>query len=255
MELQKTFKESYTKELRDAVKSGENLSKYKDEHFDLESSKIKRLANLYEPYDLGQKLAGLEDDDFKAAIVVYEAYKDITLLIASNESFWAYLTHTSMFNYTQKRWPKVFEDSVEPDYILDHWFFGKSIFRNAAASLWWTVHNTVDEERQNKYELTSIMFKNYTLRTMTFGTTSLIRHREAMIGILEFLLENPEITDNYFENRGRFISKYFNLLGAVKQLASLDRHFFKQKCEKMKDKILSITTREQVEHDDSLYND
>lgn len=255
MELQKTFKESYTKELRDTVNNGTSLHLYKKEVFDLDSSKIKKLANVYETCDLGQKLVGLEKDDFKAAITVYEAYKDISPLLASQESFWAYLTHTSMFNYTQKRWPKVFEDSADPNYILDHWFIGKSIFRNAAASLWWNVHNTIDEQRENKYELTSVMFKNYTLRVMTFGTTSLIRHREAMIGILEFLAENPEITDNFFENRGRFISKYFNLLGAVKQLASLDRDFFKQKCEEMKDKILSITTREQVEKDESLYVD
>lgn len=256
MELQKTFKESYMKELRDAVKSGVSVPLYGNETFELNASKVKRLAGIYEPEQLEEKLQGLENDDFSAAIVVYEAYKDISPLVASNETFWAYITHTSMFHYTQKRWPKVLDGSATATYILDHWFIGgQGIMRNAAASLWWTVHNTVDEERTNKYELTSIMFKNYTLRTNTFGISLLIRHREAMIGILDFLSHNPEITENFFEPRGWFISKYFNRLGAVKQLACLDRTFFRDRCEKMKDKILRVTTREQVVHDESLYDD
>ena len=127
--------------------------------------------------------------------------------------------------------------------------------RNAAASLWWTVHNTIDESREDKYELTAILFKNYTFRTNTFGISTLIRHREAMIGILDFLRKNPEITQNYFEPRGAFISKYFNRLGAVKQLTYLDRDYFYSKCESLKDKILSVTTRGQVVNDYTLYSD
>ncbi len=258
MELQKTFKESYVKELKDKVKAGNAFSLYKEDVFEYDHSQEKRLANVYAPVNLKDKLDGLADNehDFEAAITLFEAYKDISPLLASNEAFWVYLTHTTMFNYVQHRWPKVLEDKVSVNYILDHWYVGvQGILRNAAASLWWHVHNTVDETRDNKYELTKILFKNYTLRTNTLGISLLIRHREAMIGILEFLLHNPEITNNYFEPRGTFISKYFNRLGAVKQLAYLDRDFFRQKCESIKDKILSVTTRDQVINDDSLYVD
>lgn len=58
-----------------------------------------------------------------------------------------------------------------------------------------------------------------------------------------------------FDPRSNFITKYFNRLGAVKQLASLDRYFFYEKCKKMKEKILSITSREQVTNHDELYNE
>ncbi|MCD8297983.1 MAG: DUF6339 family protein [Prevotella sp.] len=257
MELQKTFKESFVKELKDKVKAGNAFSLYKEDVFEYDHSQEKRLANVYAPANLKDKIDLYADNehDYEAAKTLFEAYKDISPLLASNEAFWVYLTHTTMFNYVQHRWPKVFEDKVSVNYILDHWFVGgQGILRNAAATLWWYVHNTVDETRDNKYELTEILFKNYTFRSVTFGTSFLIRHREAMIGILDFLLNSPEITDKYFENRGRFIAKYFNRLGAVKQLTYFDRDFFRQKCEIMKDKILSVTTREQLENDE-LYVD
>ena len=255
MQLQKTFKESYMKTLRDAVRSGEAISLYAGDTFEVDSTQVKSLANVYAPVGLAEKLDEVYEDDFQSAIVIYEAYKDVSPLLASNETFWAYLTHVDLFSYAQKRWPKVKDDDCSAEYIIDHWFVGANgLLRNAVASMWWSVYNTVDETRENKYELTEIFFKNYTLRITTFGSSQLIRHREAMIGILSFLKDNPIITSSAFEYRGQFISKYFNRLGAVKQLAYLDRGYFYRTCQYLKDKIISITKREQLT-DESLYSD
>lgn len=255
MQLQKTFKESYMKTLRDAVKSGDAIPLYSRESFEVDATQVKRLANVYAPEGLAEKLNETWNDDFQSAIAIYEAYKDISPLLASNEAFWAYLTHVDLFTYTQKRWSEVMGNNCSSNYILDHWFIGvQGILRNAIASLWWSVYNTVDETRENKYELTEILFKSFTLRVVTFGAYQLIRHREAMIGILSFLHDNPDVTGNGFEYRGRFISKYFNRLGAVKQLAYLKRDFFYDICTNMKDKILKVTRLEQV-GDESLFND
>lgn len=255
MQLQKTFKESYMKTLRDAVKSEAAIPLYAAESFEVDSTQVKRIANVYYPEGLAEKLNEVWEDDLKAAIAIYEGYKDISLILASNEAFWAYLTHVDLFVYAQKRWPRVKESDCSADYIIDHWFIGQyGLLRNAIASMWWSVHNTIDETRDNPYELTEILFKNFTLRVVTMGAYLLIRHKEAMIGILSFLKDNPDITDTAFEQRGIFISKYFNRLGAVKQLTYLKRDFFYNICNKMKDKIISVTKREQLS-DESLYND
>lgn len=256
MELQKTFKEEYLRQLKEQVKAGDALPLYGNDVFDIDPAKLESLAGVYAPQGLSDRLSGLHNNDFEAAKVVYEAYENITPLMASYEAFWAYLTHTSMFEYAQKRWTNVKTGTATSNYVLDHWFLGSNGFmRNAAASLWWGVHNTIDQTRQDRYELTAILFENYTLRTVTFGISTLIRHREAMIGILQFLKDNPKIRENGFEYRGRFIAKYFNRLGAVKQLAYLDREYFTAKCDSMKDKIFSITSAEQVANDETLYND
>ena len=245
MKLQKTFKESYMKTLRDAVKSGVAVPLYGNDTFEIDTTQVKRLANVYAPENLAEKLEEIWKDDFKSAIAIYEAYKNISPLLASNETFWAYLTHVDLFTYTQKRWPKVKDKDCGSDYILDHWFLSvNGLLRNAVASMWWSVHNTIDETRENKYELTEVMFKNYTLRVVAFGSTLLIRH----------LADNPDITNNALEYRGQFITKYFNRIGAVKQLAFLEHNYFYSKCEHMKDKILSITSRRQLS-DESLYNE
>lgn len=241
--------------LRDAVKSGSAIPLYGNSTFEIDQTQVKRLANVYAPEGLAERLTEIWENDFASAVAIYEAYKIISPLLASNEAFWAYLTHTDLFSYTQKRWPKVKEKECSSDYILDHWFLGvNGLLRNAVASMWWSVHNTIDETRENKYELTEVLFKNYTLRIVAFGSTLLIRHREAMIGIMSFLADNPDVTNNALEYRGQFITKYFNRIGAVKQLAFLKRDYFYATCEHMKDKILSVTSRKQLS-DDSLYNE
>ena len=256
MELQKTFKDSYITTLKDQVKSGVAIPLYGQDAFEVDETQVKRLAAVYAPEGLREKMLQYVNDDFMGAKTLYEAYSNISPLLASNESFWAYLTHTTLFKYMQQRWSNVLDGTSTSNYILDHWFVSsQGLIRNALANLWWNIHNTIDSTREDPYELSEIVFKNYTLRTMTFGISTLIRHREAMTGILEFLKENPTITAESFENRGRFIVKYFNRLGAVKQLAYLERDYFKTKCESMKEKILSISTRDQVVNDESLYND
>lgn len=254
LQLQKTFKESYMKTLRDNVRSGDSLSLYGNEKFDIDETQIKRLANVYAPDGLSEKLADVGDNDFLSAVAVYEAYSKISPLLASNETFWAYLTHTTMFNYTQKRWPKVLDNTASPEYILSHWFVGsQGILRNAAAALWWGVSITVDESRDNKYELTEILFKNYTMRVNTFGSSLLIRHKEAMKGILSFLHDNPDVMEKS-EPRCLFITKYFNRLGSSKQLTYMNSDFFYDTLLKLKDKILLIDTREET-NEDYLYDD
>ena len=254
IELQKTFKESYVKTLRDMLKSGDTTALYGKKLFEIDLSQTKRLANIYAPQNLAEKLIPSPEGDFKSAIAVYEAYEGISPLVASNEAFWAYITHTELFEYTQKRWPKVLDGTASSNYIIDHWFIGgNGLLRNAASSLWWSVYCTIDFDRENKYELTEVLFKNYTMRVITFGSYTLIRHREAMIGILEFLKDNPIITQRAFEHRGQYITKYFNRLGATKQLTYMDWTFFYQTLERIKDRILLVTIREHI-NDDSLYD-
>ena len=63
------------------------------------------------------------------------------------------------------------------------------------------------------------------------------------MGILCFLRDNSELFKGQLEYRGRFIARHFNRLGAAKQLASLDREFFRTECERIKDTLLKINSR------------
>ena len=242
MELQKVFKHSYMDELRKNI----HISDYQGDSFPYDPSKVKALANVYKPEGLLERLD--PEDDFTSAIEIFKAYDSVTPLLASLPDLWVYLAHIDLFPYVQKRWPKVLDGSADEQYVLNHWHENSHFMRTSFAGLWWHVFLTYDESRNNPYELTEVLFKSQDFRTLRFGELGLIRHRPAMIGVLEYLIENNEIMRNAFDARGQFISRYFNLIGGTKPLAYMDKQFFKNKLEKIKDKLLLINSINDVQN-------
>lgn len=242
MELQKVFKHSYMDELRKNI----HISDYQGESFPYDPSKVKSLANVYKPEGLLERLD--PEDDFTSAIEIFKAYDSVTPLLASLPDLWVYLAHVDLFPYVQKRWPKVLDGSADEQYVLNHWHENSHFMRTSFAGLWWHVFLTYDESRNNPYELTEVLFKSQDFRTLRFGELGLIRHKPAMIGVLEYLIENNEIMRNAFDARGQFISRYFNLIGGTKPLAYMDKQFFKNKLEKIKDKLLLINSINDVQN-------
>ena len=248
MKLQKVFKESYVKELRDKVRAGINLSNYGKTEFPYNEKMVRAIANLYQPEDLLEKLD--YTDDLISAKVLYEAYPNMSPLLASNDCFWTYLTHVDLFQYIQARWPKVLRGEADKNYTESHWFQGGNSFQQTSLSgLWWSVYGTIDESRGNerKYEITDFFFSNINYRE--FVGTTLFRHKEAIIGIMEFLMEHPDIANSYAKWRIRFIMKYFNQLGAVKVLSYFKRDFFKAELEKKKETLLNRTQEIEIENE------
>lgn len=126
-QLQKTFKDSYTKQLIEGVKSGRTIKDYESGEFEFDSNQIKMISGLYTPCGLQERMiAALQRDKrhgAEAAIELFEAYKSLTPLIAANESFWAYLCHTELNKFVQLEWP-LEKAKNQVSYILDHYFFG-----------------------------------------------------------------------------------------------------------------------------------
>lgn len=242
MELQKVFKRSYMDELRKNI----HISDYQGEAFPYEPSKVKPLANVYKPEGLLDRLD--PEDDFTSAKEIYQAYENVTPLLASIPDLWVYLAHVDLFPYVQKRWSRVFSKDVEEQYILNHWHENSHFMRTSFAGLWWHTYLTYDKRRENPYELTEVLFKSQDFRTLRFGELGLIRHRPAMIGVLEFLIENPDITQNAFDARGQYISRYFNLLGGTKQLSFMDKDYFKKKLIEIKPKLEQIKSIQDVQN-------
>lgn len=249
--LQRTFKDNFTKHLIEDVKSGTSLEKYKSGEFSIEEGNLSYISGVYSDDGLQERMiAALKRDKrhgAEAAIELFKAYKNLNLLVASNESFWAYLCHTDLKEFVRLEWP--FENPKNPtNFILDHYFFQSGYVRNALASLWWGVYLSYDHEREARgddpYTLTRVFFKNYSLRVVWL--TVILRIKNALLGVLDFLYDHPEIVSSHIENRGFFISKYFNMLGATKQLSVLPREFFYKEMEKLYPIIISIRGREDV---------
>lgn len=243
MELQRLFKSSYLEELRNHIQ----IPEYQQDVFEYDISMVKPLANIYKPDGLIDKLDPY--DDYKSAVALFDAYKDISPLVASLPNLWVYLCHADLFPYVQKRWPKVKDNDVDVNYILNHWHENPHNFmRTTFAGLWWHTYLTYDDGRTNPYELTEVLFKSQDFRTLRFGELGLIRHRPAMIGVLEFLIDNPTVLENAFDARGQYISRYFNMLGGSKPLAYMDKDFFKRKLEEILPALLNISSITDVQN-------
>lgn len=176
------------------------------------------------------KINDYRNADFECGKLLYENL-NITPREASDINFWNYLHHFDMYKYIHKRWSEIENPSKtsQKNYILSHWLMNMSSQKHLIVypltTLWWSFHLTKEETKEDPYELTKIYFKNNRYRTVTFGGSSYVRHKEAILGILDFFKENkiPETKEN-----GDNISKYINLLGGSKPLGFFDRDWFKE---------------------------
>ncbi len=241
---QNIFRTRYVKKLKKDVLSGVIVRHYKSKEFVYDRKEVLSVQNIITPKGL---LSSLDvKNDYKTAIAIYEAYSDLEPIQASDERLWSYLTHVDLYPYMIERWPEVYNGTTTnpTKYIFDHWFLSSSaqsnLLRHALSSLWWSVHLSVDEERTNKYELTEILFRQLDFPTRTLGTYKLGRHKEAVLGILEFIQENEDLFKSKFETKTRFVTKHLNVIGGVKPLSYFKRNYFKSELAKVLDSILAI---------------
>lgn len=241
MQLQKTFTNQYLTTLANDVKSGISLSKYAKDSYDYDLNQVQRIPHITFPEHLADKMIPDSKYDFQSAIALFEAYPNLTPLQASDRAFWAYLTHVDLFSYVQQRFPEVLKrDFCNPNYVATHWLFSKGNFRNAISRLWWIVYLTIDNESKDKYKYTEFIFR---LDFERFTESILIRHKEAVYGILQYLIDDTEVSSNFMKQRGRYIMKHFNKMGAVRLLSTLDRKFFYEELFRIRPILLDINKK------------
>lgn len=186
---------------------------------------------------VSQMISAFEENEteFEAGKLLFENLK-LNPKQASDIGFWTYHNHYTFYQYITKRWGDVWDDEKEvvnpSTYILNHWIQSNSsqqeLIKYPISGLWWSFYLTVDEEREDKYELTKIFFKNYSLRVVQMGQTRFARHKPAIQGVLEFIKEN-NLEKKSLEQSARAIVPYINLLGGIRPLSYFDKDWFKTK--------------------------
>lgn len=241
MGRQLIFREKYVKKLKDEI----NVDFYKSNRFVYDPEQVLMIPNIESIGDLSEKLDA--SNHFDSAVQIYEALKNLEPVQAADERLWTYLSHVDLYDYMINRHDAVLTGTApnEKEYILEHWFLKSSaqsnLLRHALSGLWWAVYLSVDETRgENKYDLTRILFRQLDFPTRTLGVYKLGRHKEAVIGILEFIEENADLFTTKFELKTRFLTKHLNLLGGVKPIVYYDRSFFKNELNKITEEILEL---------------
>lgn len=248
MALQTILSKRAIEKIKDDVDLNIGLERFLQDDFPIKEEDVLVLPGIIKPEGLLDKMDASTDGDFKSAIAIYEAYKTLSPLQAVEDYFWESLAITDLFPYMQQRWS--LKKSKDLQGAIKNHFFVKShgLIRQGIGGLWWLVNMTIDENRSNPYELTEVLFRNYTLRYVRLGVSMLIQHKEAAIGILQFLKDHENEAFS-LENVANGLTSYFNKLGAVKQLTYLNRDFFYWEMSLHFDEFKNCTTHKDDEED------
>ena len=185
MAFQKILTERYINHIFEDVEKSIDLNRFLQDTFPYDENYLIDIPHITKPSGLLEQLDAKTDGDYKSAVALYEAYKCLRPLEATTSQFWESLALTDLFPYMRERWNLKGATDLK-QAILNHFTVkAHGLMRHGLAGLWWLVYLSVDEERQNKYELTEVLFKNYTLRIVRFGVGKVIQHKEAAIGMLQ----------------------------------------------------------------------
>jgi len=227
------FQKDYVAELKKAVKDG-NISSYGKKEFLYNKDAVFSI-NFNRDDALLEKMMEhtTPSEDYDAAIALYEAFSSLNREQACYEPFWAYLCHVDLYPYMTKRFCNGNSPSLT-DIKINWWH--SSLMRRGISNLWWSVKQTIIEEEDDpdkKFYYTKYLFKRLDFRQRRLGSSTLFRHKEAVLGILKYLQEN---VSEHFEGRSNFIIMYFNKQATLKQLAACDRdYFYNELCSISKD--------------------
>jgi hypothetical protein len=163
--------------------------------------------------------------DFENAVKVYEYLEKINTTQASDHRLWTYLSNRTFWDYMRKRWPVPAGTNTEKTkHILGYWFLPRlsatGLSRHGISWLWWCVYMTVDETREDKYELTKEMFSmlDYT-RTLLQG--SLGRDKNFFKAILSYVIENEDLFKSKKQDKIRYLMRKLNFMASYKSYSTL----------------------------------
>lgn len=178
--------------------------------------------------------------------IIFEAYRDMDPLDATDARMWTYLSHVTYWDYMRVRRPiEKQPDNKKAEYIINHWFIDSlnpgKLLRQDLAMLWWNVYLTYDDTRKNSYELTEELFTmlDYT-RHLLPGTQG--RNRDFVHALLEFVIENPDLFTKYKETKVRFIMTKSNYLAGYRSFTSLSKDDIKSIFAKYKNEVTKISS-------------
>lgn len=156
---------------------------------------------------------------YENAIKIYEALKDLPRFILTDEKFWLWLYLDKYYSIVRDMM-KIKGSST----IKDHWTFKqgrrRGLFFGVLSRLFFRVDLTIDENKDDKYELTKWIFENVErFRNYTWRSYSSEKHlvRGAVCGA------KRTVEEMGFEHNDIYpiLAKHISLIGSVKLLDTI----------------------------------
>lgn len=144
---------------------------------------------------------------------IYDAFKNLTPIQASNKYMWTYLCHAvpEYRKYILNRWTDLRENTIKTRYFVTS--TKDSLFNNSLSRLWWYAHLTYDSANRNPYALTQTLLTNQTICTDfidTYNCRNANRSKGVLTAIKEFIdiLGTTKGVSNYFRECNKYLNRY-----------------------------------------------
>lgn len=206
------------------ITDGEWLNEYfgSNDYYKISTVEVDKFTPSYVPGKKDDAQKSL--DDLVNTRLVYDAFKNLTPLQASNKYMWTYLCHVvpEYQTYIRDRWlQEARENTIKTRFFVTT--PGSLLNDNALSRLWWYGYLTYDKNDRNPYALTEVLLTNQTICTDvmdTFNRMNPKRMKGVLLAIKDFKneLDGSEGITDYF----RECKKYLNHYAAVTALEFLD---------------------------------
>lgn len=237
----------------------ENLDRYQDTEtwVDKFFSERERTSYYFDSkieVDDYKLILGGPETDFENAKILYEAFRGkINLVQASDLRLWAFLAHTTHWDYMHRRWAIDATDDEEAETeknkrtavekaisrVGTRYFFkaskGKAFVRQGIARLYWSAYLTYDESNPsgNPYEYTEYFFSKQDIFT-SITERSYARNKVLLIAALRKLRQHPELSRGEIR---AFLAR-LNQAGAIIVLDFLNKEQAENLCENVMEEII-----------------
>lgn len=159
---------------------------------------------------------------------------------ASDERFWAGLTHDKFWDYMQYRWKIEDGDNLE-DKILRAYFYKGGKRRgnafNGLAKLWWIGRYTYDNNLKNPYELTEYLCNDLGTNTLYLFSSNFTSNDNIRLGMLKAIVDAQRSGKSIKRKAFKEIIKHLNIIGGTYLLDSFTEKEIYDICSKRINKI------------------
>ena len=211
-----------------------NLDLYRNENFlYLDSDEESRVIPGFEiDEDLLKQIDCKEidnssvEDEITNCIHMSQSMLCLSPYLARDERVWTYYTHTTLLNYTRKRWPIPDNDEKAVTHIKNHWFArGKRTIErdNAASRLWWMHYIAEFADNLDPDVALRCLCHRGDVRSSLLERPTTSQSRAIVSGILNLLHESYNGDQELFERkRFRGLMKALNFRGGSTLIEALD---------------------------------
>lgn len=208
-----------------------DLERYRSGNFDfLESDSSNFFEAKHDANDSAfAKVYGDKENhrEVECCAAIYEAMGAFPPYLARDDRLWTYLTHTTLLEYSRKRWPIPEDDEAAVSHIKKHLFVAgtRGIERdNAASRLWWMAALCSRVKGLPLTEALTVFLHQYDVRANIIERPTTSQSIPIFSAVIKQLAESYKTKEKKLFERTKFreLMKQLNLRGGVTLLGALN---------------------------------